>query len=650
MNVTLPNGKVIQGVPEGTTKEQIMQKAIASGLATQQDFGQPANQPEVSQSVSVPRGLIAGAERGVKQTLGGAAQKLFQARKSQLDSNIEDMIAKMQSGEIPANEENLARLDKLQGQVVQIAQDLAGYEGIETQDREDYLKVQEGAPVSSFIGNVAGQMAAMPVPGLGQARLPAQMLAGGGIGALTGAIQPTVGDESNSQEAMIGGAIGAAAPAVLRPITNAIGGGYRALTGKASGEAADVARYADDNSLPLMTSDVLPPTTFVGGSARSLGEKIPITGTGATRAEQQTARIDEIKKLSDRYGIPNDNEIVASLKRKSSKLADAAGKRYTSTINAMADTPIPLTNTMKAIDFHIDKYTQPGSAQNPKMIEALRSFKDQISSGDNNLELLRQNRTLFRELIKGEDTVMSDSAKRINDAVYRSITQDMQNGVAQKLGTEAASALKQVDGIWAREAQQLKNTKLKNIFSKGDIKPEEATKMLFSNDRTEAKTLYDALDKKGRDNARAAIINRAVERANESPERFANEMKKLRSQSDVFFRGSEKRQLEGMIKYLNYTRQAGKAALVTPTGQQAIQIGAPVGVMTDFATTGGLGTLAFGTIGAASRVYESAPVRTIMMKMASIPKGSTQFEQAAKALETELQKAATKAPQAREEK
>lgn len=38
MNVELPNGYVIEGVPEGTPKEAIMQKAIAAGWATEQDF------------------------------------------------------------------------------------------------------------------------------------------------------------------------------------------------------------------------------------------------------------------------------------------------------------------------------------------------------------------------------------------------------------------------------------------------------------------------------------------------------------------------------------------------------------------------------------------------------------------------------------
>lgn len=40
MDIELPNGQVITDVPEGTPKEAIMQKAISSGLATAEDFGQ----------------------------------------------------------------------------------------------------------------------------------------------------------------------------------------------------------------------------------------------------------------------------------------------------------------------------------------------------------------------------------------------------------------------------------------------------------------------------------------------------------------------------------------------------------------------------------------------------------------------------------
>ena len=34
MDIELPNGTVIQDIPEGTTKGQVMAKAIKAGLAT----------------------------------------------------------------------------------------------------------------------------------------------------------------------------------------------------------------------------------------------------------------------------------------------------------------------------------------------------------------------------------------------------------------------------------------------------------------------------------------------------------------------------------------------------------------------------------------------------------------------------------------
>ena len=39
MDIKLPSGKIIKGIPEGTSKQVIMDKAIAAGLATPEDFG-----------------------------------------------------------------------------------------------------------------------------------------------------------------------------------------------------------------------------------------------------------------------------------------------------------------------------------------------------------------------------------------------------------------------------------------------------------------------------------------------------------------------------------------------------------------------------------------------------------------------------------
>lgn len=52
-SVTLPNGKVISGIPKGTTKESVMQKAIAKGIATDADFGKAQGETALEQEALV---------------------------------------------------------------------------------------------------------------------------------------------------------------------------------------------------------------------------------------------------------------------------------------------------------------------------------------------------------------------------------------------------------------------------------------------------------------------------------------------------------------------------------------------------------------------------------------------------------------------
>lgn len=61
MQVQLPNGAIIDGVPEGTTKEEIKAKAISAGLATEADFGQMTNerfQPTPEQFREADSGVV----------------------------------------------------------------------------------------------------------------------------------------------------------------------------------------------------------------------------------------------------------------------------------------------------------------------------------------------------------------------------------------------------------------------------------------------------------------------------------------------------------------------------------------------------------------------------------------------------------------
>jgi hypothetical protein len=67
MDIELPNGTIIQGIPEGTPKSVVMEKAIKGGYAKPEDFGIQ------QQSVSAPS---SGLLMGIKEPISGAAQLL----------------------------------------------------------------------------------------------------------------------------------------------------------------------------------------------------------------------------------------------------------------------------------------------------------------------------------------------------------------------------------------------------------------------------------------------------------------------------------------------------------------------------------------------------------------------------------------------
>lgn len=89
MDVRLPNGSVIRGVPEDATKSQIMEKAIASGLAEPGDFGidtKTENTPTSSKSFTdkainylpIAGGIVGGLFGNVPgAVLGGAAGESY---------------------------------------------------------------------------------------------------------------------------------------------------------------------------------------------------------------------------------------------------------------------------------------------------------------------------------------------------------------------------------------------------------------------------------------------------------------------------------------------------------------------------------------------------------------------------------------------
>jgi len=139
--------------------------------------------------------------------------------------------------------------------------------------------------------------------------------------------------------------------------------------------------------------------------------------------------------------------------------------------------------------------------------------------------------------------------------------------------------------------------------------------------------LYANLTPSGRENARAAILARAAEKANGveglSPDVFTNEVKRLGSATGVMFTGDDLGRVNGLIRTLDLTRRASVAGASPPTG---VQTSIPVfaAVLADVLGSAGAAIGGGATLGGLARIYESKAVRDILLGVSKTKRGSAE--------------------------
>lgn len=211
------------------------------------------------------------------------------------------------------------------------------------------------------------------------------------------------------------------------------------------------------------------------------------------------------------------------------------------------------------------------------------------------------------------------------DNVLRGITKDLDDFARDVLSPDDFARYKKADKVYAEEARKLTKSRLKTVLDKGDVQPELVENLLFSSRPSEVRLLYNKLGESGRENARNAIMGRALKNSTAkgeiSVEKFLTQLDKLESQFSTFYRGDARRELKGLRKVLQATRRADAAGVITPTGQQLL---APLAAMMTgasfFSPTIAAGTATVGTVGLIGRLYESSLVRNRLIRAANASK------------------------------
>lgn len=467
-------------------------------------------------------------------------------------------------------------------------------------------------PITQAVG---AQMAAKPVA----------QIAGGAVSGLAGQTAKEMG----------AGPVGQIAASVLGGMA-----GAKLATTKIQPTAAqlpsDIAA-AERAGVTLMTTDVVPPRTFASKWLQTIGERLPGVGTGGLRKEQQTQRIEAVRNVLRDFGADDaaraTDDVMADLATKrGADLAKYAGAK-TEVIERLGQAgTVPMNNTVQAIDDQITKLQGLKTQEVAPIIERLTDWKAALQ-GQNliNVETLRKQ---IGESFKAPELAsIRGIGEKSLSSIYKPLKQDMESFITQVGERRDVTKWKVADKRLADLAGELDMGTLKSVLRRGDATPEVIGNMLFSKKPSEVSQLYASLTPSGRESARAAILSRAAEKATAevaegtvvSPDKFANEVKRLGTSIGVFFTGDDLKQVEGLTRVLNITKRASEAAAAPPTGvQAAIPVSAAAlssffgGGLPGFIAT--LGTA--GGVGVAARIYESAPIRNLLIKIPQTVSGS----------------------------
>ena len=445
-----------------------------------------------------------------------------------------------------------------------------------------------------------------------------RLLAENAVGSLAANSQ-----QDNAENLATDLGLGVATGGLVNAAGRGISAAYRGARGAISPEAQQAIRFAEQEGVPLHTTDVLQPQSRVGRMAQTTAENIPFAGTSSIRATQQEARSQLVQDYAARFGEYDPSIVVGSLKAKSAGIKQAAGNRLEQVQNAMSGVNIHPVRAIQQIDDEISSLGKLGRVADQDTIAKLQAYKDELATGNIDLQQLSGLRSQFRQDVKGERMVMPTRSDAAIQRVYRAMTGDIDSAIGQNLGNDTLRRYKQANAIYADEANKLQNTRLKNVLMKGDLTPEVVNNMLFSKNKSEVQNLYNSVGRIGRAQMRNGIIGKAMEKSDGSPDQFLRQLNIMSNQTGIAFKGQDAAYIKGLKNYLDSTRQASKAAVTTPTGQQTIPFILGIGSVTNPALIG-----VGGGYGILARIYESEAGRNAMLRLANTPRGSTAFESA----------------------
>lgn len=412
---------------------------------------------------------------------------------------------------------------------------------------------------------------------------------------------------------------------------------------------ADIAE-AERAGIPVMTSDVKPPQSFASKWVQSMGEKIPYAGTGGPRAVQQSKRVGAVKAILEDYGVlpgfsPEDASKASAdvfhdlVGKRSAQLKKYAGMKSEVIKRLDESGSVPMPKTISALDAEVERLKSLKSQDASRIVDVLNDWK--ISIEGQNLSNIESLRSQIGESFKGSGLEgVRTMAEKSLSGIYKHVRDDMgdyikTNGQRQDY-TKWMIANKRLSEM----AGEVETGVMRSVLKSGKLAPEDINKMLFSSKPSEVRRLVEGLTPEGRKNAKMAVMARVAEQSggveNISPEKFVSAVKKTGASIGAIFEGDELDRVKALARVLKLTGRASQASLAPQTGVQAVPI-IGAAVLTDLLGGSGAVLATMATVGGLARVYESAPIRNLLLQIERSKPGSREEAYLVKRFTTAIQ-------------
>lgn len=563
MDVRLPNGTVIKGVPDGTPKEEVAQRAIAQGLATEADF------PEMFQTQ--PRELTVG-----ESVVGGLSGALT------VGADTAGTVIGGLTGLVdllnPFTDNDPAQIAENVRQKFQIEPTIGGQ--VALRDLGEALKpveplIQAATEFKEQAGDEALDLTGSPAFATFVNLIPDIALEIAGAGAGRRAAQTSL---------------------------------TRDVARRGADEAIGAVRAADEaTGITRLTSDLFPPESRLGKLMQTQGELV----AGFQRAGQQQARVDAVQKLANQFdaidGIGFETKIVQGLKDSVEQSKNRIGRLYDASTKQL-DTlgNVPLTKTKRFAQGIIDREVRKGALADQSVIDDMQTLID--APDDLSFELVKEIRSGVGsklEKVKRGAPVQGNSDTGLLKRVYGRISQDMED-FADQADPDLAKRWKDADSAVQEFATGTGKQGAKAIIKRGDATPEVVDQLLFSNKPSDIDFLAKNLTQPGKEAAKRRVVQRALQKSSIegediNPNKFLTQLNRFSTQTGKLFSKEERQAIEALKKQLKQTARAQDASVTTPTGQQ-LTLASAIAVPTALLP------------GVMQGIFESKPIRDLVVK------------------------------------